>query len=164
MKYYPRLKDKELQALEKDFVDFLVVNGITAEDWVKIKETDLEKAEALISEFSNVVYESSLRKADYLLLVDKEVVRCFNCLETQVVMASLTYHGTKEFDFHEVEDLASLLNDKRFKFSANIANKRYEKKREHEMYDMILSGCKIADEKVFQLISMFWQQERVGAN
>jgi hypothetical protein len=164
MKYYPRLQDSELHALEKDFVDFLVVNGITADDWVKIKDNDLEKAEALISEFSNVVYESSLRKADYLLMVDEKVVRCFNCLETRVVMASLKYEGTKAFDFHKVDDLASLLNDKTIKFSSNIANKLYEKKREHEMFDMILSGCKIADEKVFQLISLFWQQSKVVDN
>ena len=164
MKYYPRLKDKELRALEKDFVDFLVVNGITAEDWVKIKESDMKKAEGLIGEFSNVVYESSLRKADYLLMVDKKVIMCFNCLETQVVMASLKYKGNQEFDFHTVDDLASLLNDKRFKFVSRIANKAYEKKREHEMYDMINSGCKITDEKVFQLISLFWNQSRAKEN
>ena len=164
MKYYPRLKDKELHALEQYFIDFLVVNGITADDWVKIKETDTEKAEGLIAEFSNVVYESSLRKADYLLMVDEKVVRCFNCLETQVVMASLKFNGQGEFDFHKIDDLAGLLNDKRYKFEVKILNKGYEKKREHEMFDMILSGCKIADEKVFELISLFWQQAKVNQN
>lgn len=164
MKYYPRLEDKELHVLEKDFIDFLVVNGITADDWMKIKENEIDKAEALIGEFSNVVYEASLRKADYLLLVDEKVVRSFNCLETQIVMVSLSYEGGKEFDFHKVDDLAGLLNDKRFKFSAKIANKKYEKKREHEMYDMIMSGCKIADEKVFELISLFWQQVKAHQN
>lgn len=164
MKYYPRLKDKELHALEKDFVDFLVVNGITADDWVKIKETDLEKAEGLIGEFSNVVYESSLRKADYLLMVDDKIVRCFNCLETQVVMASLEFEGNGEFSFHEIDDLAGLLNDKRNKFEVKILNKSYEKKREHEMFDMIMSGCKITDDKVFELISLFWQQAKISQN
>ncbi len=164
MRYYPRLKDGELKALEKDFVDFLVVNGITADDWLKLKQNDMSKAERLIEEFSNVVYESSLRKADYMLLVEEKVVRCFNCLETQVVMASLSYEGTGAFDFHEVDDLALVLNTKGFQFSSKIVNKPYEKKREHEMYDMILSGCKITDEKVFQLISIFWQQSKIKGN
>lgn len=164
MKYYPRLKDSELQALEKDFVDFLVVNGITADDWVKMKEKDMEKAEGIIVEFSNVVYESSLRKADYLLLVEDKIVRCFNCLETRIVMASLEHKGEADFDFNKVDDLAGVLNDKRNKFQVKIVNKAYDKKREHEMYDMILGGCKITDDKVFQLISVFWQQTKIQQN
>jgi len=164
MKYYPRLKDSELHALEQDFVNFLVVNGITADDWVKIKESDMDKAEGLIGEFSNVVYESSLRKADYLLMVDEKYVRCFNCLETRVVMSSLQYVGEDEFDFNKVDDLAALLSGPQFNFRAKIVEKAYAKKREHEMFDMILSGCKISDDKVFQLISLFWQQERAKNN
>ncbi len=164
MEYYPRLKDSELKALEKDFVDFLVVNGIPADDWVKIKSTDMEKAEGLISEFSNVVYEASLRKADYLLMVDPKVVRCFNCLETRVVMASLSYTGEGDFDFNTVDDLATLLTDKRYSFEVKILDKAYAKKREYEMFDMILSGCKISDQKVFELISLFWQQAKASQN
>ena len=35
---YERISIDELEKLEKEFIDFLVVNGISPIDWVSIKE------------------------------------------------------------------------------------------------------------------------------
>ena len=44
---YRRLTIEELQNLEKEFISFLVVNGIPSEDWEQIKK-DEAKSQGLI--------------------------------------------------------------------------------------------------------------------
>jgi hypothetical protein len=51
MSKYRTLKRDELKILEKDFVQFLVTNGIMANDWELLKIEEPEKAEGLIEMF-----------------------------------------------------------------------------------------------------------------
>jgi hypothetical protein len=49
MAKYRLLTLEELKSMEKEFVDFLVLNGIPGEDWVKLKDTDPDRAEGICS-------------------------------------------------------------------------------------------------------------------
>ena len=69
---YARLSLDDLKDLEKEFVDFLVLNGIVAEDWEKLKAEDIEAAEKIIDQFSDVIWESVLRKVEMLELRRKD--------------------------------------------------------------------------------------------
>lgn len=158
MNYYQRLSDDELSKLEQDFIKFMVLNGITGEDWNKIKKNDTKEAEGFIHQFSTVVYESSLRKAKNLLWVEKKIVRSFQCLEDKIVMCVLEYKGEESFNFQEIDDLHSFLSSGFKGISILSVDKIYNKKREHEMYDMIQSGCKISDGQVFKLLAMYWAE------
>ncbi len=59
---YARLSLKDLKDLEKEFIEFLIVNGIEAKQWEKMKKTEMQKVEKIIDQFSDVVWESVLRK------------------------------------------------------------------------------------------------------
>ena len=61
---FRRLTNEELQELEKEFVQFLVSNTVTADDWEKIKEDNPERAEGLIEIFSDIVFEKVI--SDFL--------------------------------------------------------------------------------------------------
>ena len=52
---FRRLTTEELTHLEKEFIEFLVSNTVTAEDWVKLKADSPDNAEELIEMFSDVV-------------------------------------------------------------------------------------------------------------
>lgn len=164
MAYYKKLGPKELDQLKDDFVKFLVLNGITGDDWEKLKTNSPENAEAMLEQFSEVVYESSLRKASFLLMVDEHAVRCFQCNSEKITMVSLTFSGTEEFSFHKVNDLQALLSEGKYDIKIASAQKKYNKKREHEMYDMIMSGCKISDGKVYKLLSIYWAELKSSNN
>ena len=49
---YERISKVELEKMEKEFIDFLVVNGITAADWVLIKENEPLTADKIINNIS----------------------------------------------------------------------------------------------------------------
>lgn len=164
MNYYQRLSATELEALKDDFVSFLVVNGIVGSDWEKLKEETPEKAEAFIDQFSEVVYEASLRKARYIMMLDQHHVRCFHCMSEKINMVSLSYAGDEEFDFQDITDLEKLLQDNTVPLEIVSVEKDYGKKREHEMFDMIKTGCKITEGKAYKLLAMYWAEVRASAN
>ena len=63
---YRRLNTEELASLEKEFIDFLVVNGITAPDWEQMKKDNPENSDQMIELFSEVVFEGIFRKTKFL--------------------------------------------------------------------------------------------------
>jgi hypothetical protein len=63
---FRRLSDKELQAVEKEFVKFLSSQGFDAPEWQRVKSEDLDKVDFLLDEFSNLFWESSTERITYL--------------------------------------------------------------------------------------------------
>ena len=63
---YRRLTLEELKPLENEFIDFLVVNGVIADDWEQLLANDVEKSNQIIDAFSEVVFEGIMRKTQFL--------------------------------------------------------------------------------------------------
>ena len=63
---FRRLSDKELEAVENDFVKFLSSQGLDAPEWQKVKSEDPEKVNFLLDEFSTLFWESSTERITYL--------------------------------------------------------------------------------------------------
>ncbi len=96
---YRRLRQDELQELESDFVKFLAANTVTAQEWVKLKEEEPEKAERLIELFSDIVFDQILERVEYLELKTPKDFRTFQCQEDRIEMLGLLVDGKTEFDF-----------------------------------------------------------------
>jgi siroheme synthase len=130
---YVRLSAEELQELEKEFIDFLVVNGITATDWVAIKENEPLNADEIINQFSDVVWESIMRSTKYLNKVEKTTAYYFKCNTNDIALKKIIKgnNGAEMF----------------------TALKGYKKVREEEMFDMIQSGCTISDGNDYNMLN-----------
>lgn len=125
---YERISSEELLKLEKEFIDFLVVNGITAEDWVDIKLNKPQDAEEIILQFSDVVWESILRSTTFLKKMESNKAFYFKCDKENIAVKIITK------------------DDQLVK----SASKKYSKTRELEMFDMIKNGCIISDGKSYK--------------
>ena len=68
MKKYRILTLEELDLLKKDFIEFLVVNGITGEDWEEIKLINPENRDKVVELFSEVVFTKILLQTNFLEL------------------------------------------------------------------------------------------------
>jgi hypothetical protein len=145
MAKYRLLSDKELKLMEKDFIEYLVVNSITADDWIKLKKNDSEKAEKIIELFSDVVLEKVLRKSQYLKKINKDSILCFHYQSNQVVLVGLqentpgaiTKLGTSQS--YNIDD-----------YELMYSEKAYKEQRELEMYHMIEKGATISDGKLYK--------------
>lgn len=76
---YRNLTEEELVPLEKEFIDFLVVNGIDHTTWDKKLKHDKEAYSQMISSFSDVVFEKIMRSTQYLLLSQKNRLIAIDC-------------------------------------------------------------------------------------
>lgn len=154
MTKYRKLNLEELQSLEKEFIDFLVINGITADDWVKIKEEEKEKAERIIELFSDVVFEDILRKTQFLQFRGKKEIYAYQCLEDKIVLVGLTAEAESKIDFSK-DNLKDVINEQPDSIKIFTTEKLFSKNREEELFSMLQVGCEISsDGKLFKVLCM----------
>ncbi len=142
---FERLSNKELQSLEKEFIEFLVVNTIIAADWEKIKKENPEKAEKLIDLFSDMVWGKSLGKIKFLEHRTPTSIKVFNCKKEVIELIGVDAE-------HQAFSSKNIVFDPNKKYSLFQHKKKYHPDRETELYKMLKSGCYIADKKHFEIL------------
>lgn len=148
---YSRLDTAQLHELEKEFIDFLVVNGITADDWELLKKEENAKADAVLDQFSDVIWEGVLRKAQYLEKYTPSAIFCFKADESEI-------HLLKINDHRAIADLTnpdyrSKAIDGSMHITLQQLSKNYNSNREQELFGLIQSGCEITDGKLFESLN-----------
>jgi hypothetical protein len=146
---YRKLSSNELEELEKEFVDFLIVNGITADVWVDLKEKDNSKADSIIDSFSDVVFEGVFRKVKYLEFVTPTSLKCFQCLENEIILVGLDSENSSDIDFTANDWMSNLKNVKIYNSS-----KAYKEVRELELFNMVQKGASISDGTLFKKLCL----------
>lgn len=150
MAKYRVLDKEELGAFEKEFVEFLVINSITADDWVKIKNSDQERAESIISLFSDVIFEKLMRQTQYLIRRSKHNIACFHYQATQAVLVGLET-SVDGMDLLKVSGAENIPSED---VSIYTSTKEYEKQREIEMFEMLSSGAEISDGQLYKTLCL----------
>lgn len=152
MAKYRLLTTDELQELEKEFVEYLVVNGIVAEDWELLKKEDKKKAEKIIDLFSDVVFESVLRKIDFLELRTPRRLYCYQCLEEKIILIGL--EGDDNTDFTDSSYVNAALKEAPSGIEVIMTEKAYAGSREEELFRMLDRGHEIADGRLFKALAL----------
>ena len=108
---YRRLTLEELEPLENEFIDFLVVNGVIADDWEQLLANDVEKSNQIIDAFSEVVFEGIMRKTQFLEYRSIGELITFSCMADLIYMAGirLDAHGAFKIDFNDELSIKQLL-------------------------------------------------------
>lgn len=143
---------EELHSLEKEFVDFLVVNGIMADDWEKMKLNETSKSSEIITLFSDVILEGILRKTVFLEFRDAFTVKAFHCLTDKIILVGID--GTEDFDFTKPENMERAIANPPKGMKVYTSEKSYNKSREKELFDMIQSGCHISDGQTYKALCL----------
>lgn len=153
---YRRLTNDELAELETAFARFLAVNGIPADDWVKIKAEDPKRTEELIESFSDVVFHETLTKLEFLEFKAPKEIRTFRCGEDKIELRGIRIEGETELNFTKTEDskvMLSKMQQSGAKLSMYASEKKYTAERTKELFGMMEAGCLISDGTLFNLLS-----------
>ena len=153
MPKYRLLSKPELEELQKEFVEYLILNGITAEDWENTKTNDLPKAEQIIGLFSDVVFESILRKINFLEYRDKTSLQVFQCLPEKLVVVSME-SSDSAVDFTNAEFIKRASTNPPASLKVYTTDKAYKRDRESELFEMLQTGCVITDDKLFKTLCL----------
>jgi len=131
--HYPCLSLAQLEALETDFVAFLIVNGVEGETWKTINETNPSKAQELSTLFSQVVWEKVLKETNYVKRIS-ESERIFGYLGEEQGVLLIGQQNPSGWAFHK-------------------AKKQWEGKRESEVFTLLQQGFERATEQEFTEVS-----------
>ena len=154
MPKYRLLTIEELRELEKEFVEYLVVNGITADDWQKIKNEHTAKASHIIELFSDVVFESIMRKVRFLEWRTTHELKAFQCLENKLVLVGISSDDGSGIDFTSAEFIKTATDNPPSGLKIYTTEKPYNKVREIELFEMVQAGAVIADGKLFKSLCL----------
>ncbi len=144
---YRMLRKDELEELEKEFVSFLAANGVTSDEWEKVKAEDSDKAEKLIGIFSDIVFDKVLEGVEYLEYKTPKDIKAFHCQEDKMVMNGLMVEGKTTFDFTQEQSPQQMLQQIQLsgaKLKMYTAEKAYSRSREMEIFEMMDHGALIS--------------------
>jgi hypothetical protein len=154
---YRRLNSNELADLENEFVRFLVANGIDAAHWTRLKTKQPDEAIKMIDIFSDMVFETSLKKVKYLKARSQSDLKLFHCLPNRIELIALEAKPKSSFDFTKDVELRSLFNALADaaddKLTVYKAQKNYEKEREQALFQLMEDGCLICDGHLFEMLN-----------
>jgi len=145
---YRRFSPSELSTLEPDFVRFLALNGIPADEWERMKATQNPQVEELIDQFSDAVFERTLQDIEYLEFRLPKDIKTFHCQKEKIVLMGLVLDGDTEIDFgaaDSVELIAQKMQEGQLHMRVYTAEKAYQNNdREAEIFRMLENGALIA--------------------
>ena len=153
---FRRLTNLELQKVEKEFIQFLAANSITAQEWEELKVNQEHKAELLIEMFSDIVIEKALSKCECLEKVAPFEFRTYKFFEHFVKLIVIKIQPTESIDFTKGKLGPTL--QKVVKHHANDmevfhAKKEYKKLREQEMFEVLKTGAYMTDDRLFSKLN-----------
>ncbi|MFN3402546.1 MAG: DUF6495 family protein [Cytophagaceae bacterium] len=154
MPKYRLLTLQELAELEKEFIEYLVLNGITADDWEKIKANKPSHADLIIELFSDVIFESILRKVKFLESHSPKEIRTFQCLDEKIICVGLSAPDHSPYDLTNADFISRATKNPPEDLHIFLKEKSYSQSRETELFQMIQNGCSISDGKLFKALSL----------
>ena len=95
---FRRLRRDELEEVTPQFVKFLGVNGIDANSWVRIKADDPQRADALILQFSQIVFSGVIERVQYLVQRKARDLRTYRTGPDKIEMRGLLLSGETSVD------------------------------------------------------------------
>lgn len=160
MPKYRLLTREELIELEKDFVQYLVVNGITADDWEKLKVEDNEAAQNIVDLFSDVVFETIFRKVQYLELRTEKELISYQCLNEKLVIVGMKAPADSEADFTKPDYIQQAVHNPPEGLKVFTTEKNYTEQREIHLFHLTESGAVISDGKLFKALCLALPQNK----
>ncbi len=154
MAKYRLLTDEELNEMEKEFVEFLILNGTVASEWVKLKETDPEKTNTIIHLFSDVVFEKIMRTTQFLEWKGIHELKSLQCLKDKFVVMGLNASKIHDADLSNDEYVSKAMKNPPSKLEVFTTEIPYERPREEEIFKLTELGYQISDGKLFKTLCL----------
>ncbi|MDB4835474.1 DUF6495 family protein [Cyclobacteriaceae bacterium] len=149
---YRRLSLEELEELKPEFINFLAVNGIAADDWESIQTSDDEKHQEMIDTFSDMVLEKVLTGVLYLEHRSESNLMLFCLTEDKMTLTGINLTKDIGVDLTDPKSVDILLSTDSVEdgvLTSFTTEKSYEKERNLEVFELINQGCLVISEEYY---------------
>ena len=142
------LNQTELKEFEEELKQFLIINGIDHELWLKINENDPNKAIELIELFSDLIFEQVFEKIQFLEYRATNMLYLFHCKSDSIDLIGLK--SDSEFvNFSTTEEIHMSITQHSNLISYFQQTKSYTDNRELELFKMVESGCFVSTQEFY---------------
>ena len=148
---YRILTNEELQHLEEDLKQFLIVNGIHAEEWATMNQESPEKAVQLVEVFSDTVLQKVYEKLNFLEFRSPDSCMLFHLLPEKMELISLQ-STDKNCDLSSVESIHDALQNHVSNLNFFKSEKPYHSTRETVIHELIESGCVVSSSEFWNVL------------
>lgn len=153
---YRRLHIEELEAIKDEFVRFLASNSVTADDWVRLKQTDTTAAESLLDVFSDIFWEKALTKIPAVEVRTKNMLRVLRFNDDRAELVEIRLPEDAEIDLTNSKDLNALSSGEidilKFNPSLFVGTHKYPNGRNQELFALIEAGAQPCKESMFMAL------------
>ena len=148
------LSDEELKHLEAEFKQFLIVNQIHSDEWLKLNNSEPEKVLMLVELFSDTVLLKVYEKIQFLEFRSPSLFSVYKFSEENIQAIHLK---TENDSISLVDDnnLKTAIRNNLSELTLFKAEKNVNPFKEDEIHQLILQGCIVSNEFVWsQMASM----------
>ena|SRR5690554_1944568 len=145
---YARLPFQDLKDLEKEFIEFLAVNGIPAEEWERLKAEDKVAVEGIIDQFSDVVWESVLRKTEMVEFRRKNQLTICKAKEGELTTLLIKTRD-ENLDLTQPDTSEKVLADKKL-YSIEVQKEQFTKEDTQQLFELLNAGFYISKSEVYK--------------
>lgn len=92
---YARLTKEQFEELQKEFINFLAAQSITAEEWRDLKKEKPEAAEEELDIFSDLVWEGVLNQAEFLEHFSPQQIFLFHITEVTINLIGIKVENSE---------------------------------------------------------------------
>ena len=138
---YRVLTEDEFEALKDEFVKFLIVQGIDAASWQKMKDLEPDLAQKYLHDFSDFVFENTLQKIGYIDFFNGNSLKLFKCASDDIQLINIESVSK----FETIQDFLKAMASDLTGFTLQRHAKKYHPNRAVELFRMISSGGLVSD-------------------
>ncbi len=142
----------------KEFINYLILAGIVAADWVEMKKNDPGKAAKIVDLFSDVVFEKIMRQTNYIQWRGEKELRVAQCLKDKFVIVGIDASKIQNANFKDSAYLNNAMQDPPSNLKVYTTEIPYEIPREEEIFRMTEGGYQISDGKLYKTLCMVLPQ------
>ncbi len=150
---YRTLTKEQFESLHTEFAQFLATQSIDITEWNQIKKEKPEVAAEEMNIFSDIVWEDVLNRTNYLEHFSPQMINLFKC-EEEVIHRIVIKTSVSDVNFLEQEGYEWLLkNAHKEEIEILEGNKKYQKERNPELFDLIEKGSTISKGELFEFFT-----------
>ncbi len=143
------LTNTELESLSEEFIQFLVVQGIDDQMWRDINTKTPEKANDLVSVFSDTVLKKVYSKVKFMSFVSEQVFSIFK-IEAHTMHVVVIKNLSIDLGFKDIEDVITRLKKDLNDCEAFTATRELGSGILDEIHSLTEKGCLIAEQDLWK--------------
>ncbi|MEH6679424.1 MAG: DUF6495 family protein [Sediminicola sp.] len=154
---YTRLTKQQLEELQKEFINFLATQSITADEWESLKRDKPQVAEEELDIFSDLVWEGVLNKVTYLENISAQSMHLFHLTDKEMKLISVKILNP-DLDLTTPEGFGWFKKNWQSDFVEYLtASKAYGKEHNMDKFKLIQQGAVITKGELYQ-----WFDKLIG--